>query len=440
MSENTSRRAAVQIFFDGIDITDSIKNDLLSVQYTDNEEDEADDLQIKLVDSKKAWLKRWAAEALHTAASVALQQTNTTGSGVYRVTAKIGLNVRTGAGTGYYKIGALSYGATLTVRTFTADGWAEFSYRGKTAYASAAYLERLDDAPDAEAKAQTATGLHIRAVILQENWCADGSATVLDCGQFELDSIEPQGSPSTVTIKATALPFTSAVRQTKKTQAWENYRLSGIANEISRRNGMACLFESDDDPYFSRVEQWNSSDIDFLSKLCHDAGISLKVSNNILILFDQMMYEAKAANLTVHEGDGSYIKYKLKSGKAATAYSSCRVSYTAPSGKSVEATAYAEDYKEGKESNQQLVITAKVSSISEAQNLASKMLRLHNKFECTASFSFPGNTALCAGVNVSLSGFGYWDGKYIIKQARHNVSGSSGYTTQVDLRRVLEGY
>ena len=58
----------------------------------------------------------------------------------------------------------------------------------------------------------------------------------------------------------------------------------------------------------------------------------------------------------------------------------------------------------------------------------------------TASFTLPGNTALVAGVTVMLEDWGGWDGKYIIKQAKHTVYGSGGYTTQTTVRRVLEGY
>ena len=57
----------------------------------------------------------------------------------------------------------------------------------------------------------------------------------------------------------------------------------------------------------------------------------------------------------------------------------------------------------------------------------------------SATFTFPGNPALVAGVTVELKGWGAFDGKYIITQAVHTVSGS-GYTTQIKLRRVLEGY
>ena len=89
--------------------------------------------------------------------------------------------------------------------------------------------------------------------------------------------------------------------------------------------------------------------------------------------------------------------------------------------------------------NQQLEITAKVGTVDEAKELAEKNLRLRNKFCRQAQFLLPGDTDLVAGVNVALKGWGGYDGKYIIKQAVHKLD-SGGYTTQISLRMVLEGY
>lgn len=279
----------------------------------------------------------------------------------------------------------------------------------------------------------------MQAVILRENWTANGRDDLLECGAFELDSIKASGPPSVITIKATSLPYSAQIRQTKKSRAWESYSLSGIAREIAISNEMAYLFESASDPSYTRVEQYQESDIAFLSRLCHSAGISLKASNRILVLFDQAAYEQKPSSFTITRGDGSYLKYDLSTGTADTKYSSCRVRYADPAtGRTWEGIAYAEDYKEDAKNNQQLEVTAKVSSIAQAQELAAKHLRLHNKFARTATFTFPGSPSIAAGVTATLQGWGAWDGKYIVKQARHSI-GSSGYTTQAVLRRTLGG-
>jgi len=321
------------------------------------------------------------------------------------------------------------------------NGWAAIDYGGKSAYVSASYIEEVSggDSGDSGGGGGSDTGFKIQAAILRENWTGDGKDKLLDCGQFELDSIDAAGPPATITIKATSLPYSSQVRQTKKNKAWETYTLSGIAKEMAGASGMACLYESAADPSYERVEQYQESDIAFLSRLCHDAGISLKATNNIIVLFDQATYEAKPAVTTIKRGSG-YKKYKLSVGEADAQYSSCRVSYVDPgTGKCIEATAYVEDYKADRKNNQQLEIRAKVASIAAAKALAEKRLRLHNKYSKTATFTLPGNPDLVAGVTVMLSGWGAWDGKYIIKQAKHSVD-SGGYEVQIRLRRVLEGY
>lgn len=289
-------------------------------------------------------------------------------------------------------------------------------------------------------EAASAAKLSIGAVFLRQNRNSDGSDTLLDCGTFELDSVTASGPPSTVTIKATSMPFSSQIRQTKKWKAWESYNLSGIANEMAGANGLTCMFESASDPFYERVEQAGLSDIAFLFTLCKNAGISLKVTSGIIVLFDQADYEKKGPISTIKYKGGGYLSYKLNAGSADTQYSSCRVSYVDPeTGAAIEAVARIEDYNADAKNNQQLEIKAQVKNTDEARELAEKSLRLHNKFGKTASFKMVGDPMMLAGVTLELADFGAWSGKYIITQAKHSL-GSGGYTTQIELRKVLEGY
>ena len=57
-SPNQARRVTAQIFFQGVDITGSMRPYLLSATYTDREEDGTDDLQRKLQDRDDVWLKK----------------------------------------------------------------------------------------------------------------------------------------------------------------------------------------------------------------------------------------------------------------------------------------------------------------------------------------------------------------------------------------------
>ncbi len=521
---NKARRAEMSVFFAGTDITDSLRKYFLSLTYTDNEEDETDDLQINLQDRDGLWLESWLNTTIQAAAGSEVEEVVKK----FKVTAQGGAAVHSNKETDSKTLGTLAYGTIISAKS-NDEGWVGIEYHNdtsdstgyvneanlhpiytldeeKSATSSSAvssggnsdwnigdevtvsgrpqyssygtgnpgtnvtnykgsitHLNLKDGVPypicvgslgwfsegqvtrangsDIETPVQeedeVGKGMKIQASITRLNWTGKGEEEKLECGQFELDSVTAQGPPATVTIKGTSLPYSSTIRQTKKSKSWENYTLAGVSNEIAEKNGMTCMFLCSTDPSYPRVEQYRISDIGFLQKLCQDAGFSLKITNNIIVIFDQAAYESKDSIKTIQRGKiGGYTKYKLQTGKN-NVYTSCRVSYTDAEGNLIEATAYAKDYDEDNEDNQCLEIKQKVANANEALALAKKSLRLHNKYEYTATFDFPGDPFLLAGCVVELKGWGAWDGRYIIKQAKHTVS-NSGYTTQITLRRALK--
>lgn len=539
---NQARRATAQVIFNGVDISVYVNSDLISLTYTDNEEDEADDLQIKVLDREKNWLQKWLDTLISNAAigfdsssggSGNSNDVNSSGGGSsggsgeknYKVTATSGVNVRTNTTSKGKILGKLPYGTIVSVNKFS-DGWAQIRYTGKTAWIKGENLKLVgssgggssstkktsggekggfnydrnsdwaigdevivtgppqyssyglgepgipvtdwkgkishlnlkpeipypihvdwlgwfaenqvqrvngDDKQPAEKSASR--GLKISAAIVRENWNADGNDEVLDCGQFELDNVTVDGPPNTVTIKATSLSYSNAIRQTEKSKSWENVTLSQIVEFITKKSGMGYMFISSKNPKYTRVEQYRQSDIAFLSQLCHNAGCSLKVTSNIVVIFDQAEFEQNPEIRTIRLGEG-YTKYRLMTNENDN-YTSCRVYCTKPSGEVITATVYVDDYKEDDNNNQCLEIRQNVDSIAEAENLAYKMLRLHNKYEFEASFNFPGDPELTAGSVVVLEDFGAWNGRYVIKQAKHTIS-HSGYSTQINLRKALQ--
>ena len=54
-----ARRTVVRLTFAGVDISADINKHLLSLTYTDNEEDKTDDLQLSLDDREGVWLGKW---------------------------------------------------------------------------------------------------------------------------------------------------------------------------------------------------------------------------------------------------------------------------------------------------------------------------------------------------------------------------------------------
>ena len=49
-----------------------------------------------------------------------------------------------------------------------------------------------------------------------------------------------------------------------------------------------------------------------------------------------------------------------------------------------------------------------------------------------------GDVDYVAGITIYVHGYGEFDGKYIVEQATHTITG--GYKVQIKLRSCLEGY
>lgn len=432
--KNLARRTELKVIFEGVDISVDVRKYLNSLTYTDNEEDKADDLQIAIDDRDNVWLGSW----LNTPAQPKPSGTSDASGDGWNIGDEV-----TVTGTPQYS----SYGNGT-------PGAAVTNYKGKVTYlnlkSGVPYPIHVDQkgwfAENQVSKVEAfeskdtgsggAKGATIQAVIVQKNWTGDGKDKVLDCGLFEVDSVDASGPPQKVTLKGTSIPYTSTARTQKKTKAWEKIKLSGIANEIAAANGLKCMFESAYDPLYTRKEQVQESDIVFLQRLCKDAGISLKVTANIIVLFDEAAYEQKAAVRTISKGTNDVISYGFQTNTNDTSYSKCHVSYTDPTtGKVIE---YTYTPKDSDKSGQVLEINEKVSTREEARQLAMKRLRQKNKDEYKANFTLVGDVLLVAGVTVNVSGYGFFDGKYIIEQAVHAVS--NGYTVAISLHRVLEDY
>jgi phage protein len=267
----------------------------------------------------------------------------------------------------------------------------------------------------------------------------------LRLGLFEIDEITSSGYPSEVQIKAVSVPDNNTLRGTERSRSWEKAKLQVIANDIASAAGMSLFWDTEENPVLDRAEQTEQSDLSFLYAICKDKGLALKISDKKIIVFDEAKYEAEKAKITIVKPGTFYKKesgmkylfvgtgYSLRT-KIRDIYAACRVNYQQGSSKSnIEAT-YTADGKKGKT----LQVNEQVESVAEALNLAKKRLREKNKDEVTGSLNMLGNFVLLSGVTVNLLGFGAFDGRYLITRASHDIG--SGYTTNIDVRRCLNGY
>lgn len=277
----------------------------------------------------------------------------------------------------------------------------------------------------------------LNASINTVNWTKDGDKQRLSCGTFIVDEPEYTGRPRVMTLKAIATPSNTNFTTTKKSKAWEHIQLRTIAQDIANSAGLDLLFDSSINPTYDRKDQSDTSDMSLLSDLCKAEGISFKITNQTIVLFDEADYEKKLAAMTLVEDGGLVNSYTLKTALSNTAYAGCRVKYY--NAKKKINIDYLFSIKDDIDSTKDkiYVLNTRVASRDEAMRLAQKKLRELNKKEYQVSMNIVGDVRAVGGVCANLQGFGKFDGKYYIDKATHN---HPGYTTDLEMHKVLEGY
>jgi len=260
----------------------------------------------------------------------------------------------------------------------------------------------------------------------------DGVSGRMPCGIFEIDDISASGPPGKIVIKGVPSLVAGSMRREKKTKAWENISLSGIAGEMAGNAKISLFFDVPEDPHYDRRDQREQTDISFLRGLCDAAGLSVKISSGNLVLFDDSKYENASPVMTLTPD--LVEKYSFRS-KAADVYKACTVKYHDAGKKELLTYTYTPD--PAPKVGQVLQERRRVESVAEAERVAKKMLRKANRLEVTGSFALAGETMLSAGLNIAVSGFGHFDGVYMIESAKHTVD-SGGYKTSVQIRKALK--
>lgn len=89
-------------------------------------------------------------------------------------------------------------------------------------------------------------------------------------------------------------------------------------------------------------------------------------------------------------------------------------------------------------SGQILQINKDVTSIADAEFEARAHLRKKNQKERSGSISMMGDPRIMATMILGLQGFYHFDGNYFVEAATHSFDRHAGYTTNLNVRGVLE--
>jgi phage protein D len=475
-----SRRSFVRVSYDGKDITEALTASVLEFTYSDKASKESDEITLKCHDRENNWIGDWYPK-------------KTVEKAVERPSDYSAMAQALQRGVSATELQRMIDASDLTpeqgeaLQTITASaGWAQVVKENPQYRSVEGKIQLINDIKGVSTTKKTAvdnavSGTVLRATMCVENWDFEGDNRELDCGSFEIDSVDFSGPPDIVTIKALSIPISSSIRNSEKTRAWEDATLQKIAQDIANDAGLELMYEVQEDIQLDRVDQEEKADMAFLLELCIQYGIALKVTDNKVILFEEEAYELKPVIDTFdkkeHGNGGRLLSYSFSQNTSGTV---CKVisSYKDPkSGRLVQAEfkpseppatgqiAYinerpgdlrGDSFRNDEDTSSKASggtfntgfnsfndITVDFNSVradrtDNSLRQARAVARERNKNEWICTLQIRGNMNMVGSVNIGVTGFGAYNGKYSVFDVQHSLVNK--YITVIKARKVLVGY
>lgn len=264
-------------------------------------------------------------------------------------------------------------------------------------------------------------------------------------GEFYIDNIDYSGPPSIISLRGISVDIASNIMDAKEYKSWEDVTIEKIAQDIAKKCKIKLECDFKFNRVYKRVEQKLESDYTLLKRLCREAGITIKLYSDRLILFEESEYESRYPQMKISKLDCKDYRFSIDD---TDTYSGCRISYyDYMLDKKIEHTFNTKQRPGYKKNTQRLLFLnydAAVPGETQQQKkeyllkIAQKELREKNKTGITCSITIMGQEQqLSASDIVAIYSFGRFDGNYIITEVTTDYS---EYQHSISLRKCLEGY
>ncbi|EBU7264638.1 phage protein D [Salmonella enterica subsp. enterica serovar Oranienburg] len=260
-----------------------------------------------------------------------------------------------------------------------------------------------------------------------------------ECGTFSIDEIELSGPPDSVSLRGLATSVTVAMR-TKVSRGFENTTLAAITQRIAGKHHLQL--QGQIEPLtLDRVTQYDETDLAFLKRLARDYGYLVKVTHTHVIFSSLDKLRDAPPTFTFIRPDISRYSlrdtinriYKGAKHRSQNSRTKQVVTYQADGGESTTTVSTATRGKNT--SADTLTLSGRSGNQGTAARRTRAALNLKNQYQKVATLSMAGNIRLRAGHNVTLTGFGASDGKWLTGSVRHSMTRSGGYTMDVEVAR-----
>lgn len=257
-------------------------------------------------------------------------------------------------------------------------------------------------------------------------------------GSFEIDEIELNCPPSTISVRALGAGIKAALRTTEH-KAYENTTLDAVAKQIAARQGLQLIGRIEPIKLDRLTQQ--DTDLTFLRNLADDYDYAFKVTGNRLV-FHAIGELAKAlpvATLVLKDLGGVRLRDQITvvpkgiEAKHKDPAKKQLVTYTIINGETVAVPSSASATTTSGDTQKQ---RKRAASADVAKAKAKADLAKANRQRTTGSWTAMGQPNLVSGNVVTLVAAGQLGGNYLITAATHRVTRSGGYTVSKSVCRL----
>ncbi|NJD38455.1 MAG: Cro/Cl family transcriptional regulator [Geobacter sp.] len=256
---------------------------------------------------------------------------------------------------------------------------------------------------------------------------------LVNCGSFQIDEVELNGPPDTVSIRALAAGVNEALR-TENSTGYEDMSFEEIAQAIAKKHNLKLtgkVSAKKRGRKKKRVTQKQEQDLAFLKRIGQAEGVVFSVKDGQLVWHDQDELDGAKTITIIKRTDVNTFTFRAKSNQV---YKACEVTYFDPKKKQLITHQFKAD---GVTTGDVLKLHDRCENYDDAVIKAAAALRHQNGKQIEGTINLYGNPKLAAGANVEIQGFGVVDGGYQILKATHSLERGRGYTTAIELSTTL---
>ena len=255
------------------------------------------------------------------------------------------------------------------------------------------------------------------------------NGALASCPSFQVDEVELRGAPDTVHLRCLAAYITDALRSPKFV-GYQGQTLLQVARTVAATHGFTVNGRAvNPDVAFKWRTQVGESDLQFLHRIAEEHNYEFTVRGTQMVFYSRPALEQRPAVGILHRSDVLSFNFKAKTHQI---FKAAQVNYFSPVTKSlISATVEASPPVP---TGDTIKLIRRCENGQQAVLKAQAELHRRNMLQATATLEIPGNTTMTGGAIVTLGGWGAYDGNYLIQTARHKLSRSAGFTTEIEAR------